>query len=287
MVESIKNYTSIFFSQLYSIWNDNTIEFNDKLIITIKEYYIIVWIFLFIICLIIAWRIHIYHRKKRDRRNRRKNNRSNTIYNDLNSPGYRREIINSLPSDSRTNFSNLYNQLDVLQNRINSIENILDEQQFKAIDSIDRKLQESKMKIENYWSYQEKRREFYHCIGLHYASFTLADRMKCEQEKIRDSFVLLKRECDKISKQIASLNSMIASAKGRDRYELMQKHQTACATHKRLSALKSTFGEKNTQYLKKVNAQNIQTAMYRDYIIRNFGDKGRNWGNRILSKRHN
>ena len=139
MVESIKNYTSIFFSQLYSIWNDNTIEFNDKLIITIKEYYIIVWIFLFIICLIIAWRIHIYHRKKRDRRNRRKNNRSNTIYNDLNSPGYRREIINSLPSDSRTNFSNLYNQLDVLQNRINSIENILDEQQFKAIDSIDRK----------------------------------------------------------------------------------------------------------------------------------------------------
>lgn len=50
---------------------------------------------------------------------------------------------------------------------------------------------------------------------MHYASFTLADSIKREQENIRDVYVRYKMECDQLSKQINYLSQQIESSNGR------------------------------------------------------------------------
>ena len=49
--------------------------------------------------------------------------------------------------------------------------------------------------------------------------------------------------------------------------------------------LKNIFGSRNTQYLNKVKEQNKITMEYREYIIRNFGQKGRAWGQRLKKRK--
>ena len=198
---------------------------------------------------------------------------------------YKSTILESLPYDDRLNYSNLYNRLDSIQNTIERSRIALDQQQTDAIESIQSKITSSQIYIDNYWKTQKQKRNFYHCIGLHYASFTLADNIKREQESIRDAFVKSKLECDKLSNEIERLNKTIENAHGSYRYELMQQHKNLCSQHKRLSQIKGIFGSRNTQYLNMVKAQNNKTREYRDYIINNFGIKGRQWGDKLRNRK--
>lgn len=220
----------------------------------------------------------IIHSIIKSRKKRRSDHR---IKSDFGERSYRNEIVNSLPEVEQLDFSNLYSRLDELQSFVSQGKSQLELQQAEAIDSIDRKIQDSQNQIRNKWNYQKKKRDFYHCICVHYASFTLADSIKREQENIRDVYVLYKKECDQLSKQINYLSQQIESSNGRQKYEYMQQHKANCDKHQRLSKLKNVFAARNAQYLEKVNEQNAYTKKCREYIISNFGAKGRAWGQRL------
>lgn len=161
----------------------------------------------------------------------------------------------------------------------------LNRQRADVESQIDDQIKEAQAEIEINWHRQQQKKEYYRCIGVHYASFTLANSIKREQEKIRDSFVHTKKTCDQYSDCIDSLNISIQKSSGSKRYELMGRHKDTCEKHKRMSKMKGMLGARNTQYLNMVKEQNIKTAHYRDYIIANFGAKGRAWGRRIQKRK--
>ena len=90
---------------------------------------------------------------------------------------------------------------------------------------------------------------------------------------------------DKLSEQINFLNRQIANATGQKKNEYMQQHKECCTRHQRLSKMKNVFGARNTQYLQKVKEQNAYTKQCREYIISNFGEKGRAWGERLKKRK--
>lgn len=198
---------------------------------------------------------------------------------------YQNSILDSLPYEDRLDYTNLYKKIDRIRNTININQITLNEQKNEALDSIQAKVQDSQIHIENHWRKLKQKKEFYHCIGLHYASFTLADRIKREQESIRDIFVEYKKECERLSTEIDKLNIQIPKARGAHRYELMQEHKRLCNQHQRASKLKSIFGSRNTQFLNMVIAQNDKTREYRNYIIKSFGVKGKQWGDRLRKRK--
>lgn len=233
------------------------------------------------IIIIIVIIIIIKHSKSSSAKKQRKNN-SSAYFGENN---YKNTILNSLPYNDRLNYSYLYQKLDSLQNTIDQNRIALNRQQTDAIDSIQSRITKSQIDIDNYWKTQKQKRNFYRCIGLHYASFTLADSIKREQESIRNAFVKTKLECERIGLEIEQLSKSIEKAHGSYRYELMQKHKNLCSQHKRLSQLKSIFGKRNTQYLDLVKMQNKKTGEYREFIIRNFGTKGKQWGERLRKRK--
>ena len=214
-------------------------------------------------------------------KSRKKRGTTHRIKSDFGERSYRKEILNSLPEAEQLDFSNLYSRLDELQSFVSQGKRQLELQKSETVDSIDRKIQDSQNKIRNKWNYQKKKSNFYHCICVHYASFTLADSIKREQENIRDVYVRYKMECDQLSKQINYLSQQIESSNGRQKYEYMQQHKAIYKKRQRLSKLKNVFAARNAQYLKKVKEQNAYTKKCREYIISNFGAKGRAWGQRL------
>lgn len=198
---------------------------------------------------------------------------------------YKQTVLDSVPEYYRLDYSNLLDKIDSLNRGTNRIIATLDEQEIAAIDSINSRINESQNKINTHWNSLQQRRNFYYCIGVHYASFTLANKIKREQEQIRNSFVKLKQQCDLLHNEIETLNVMIKNSHGSQRYELQKRHQALCAKHQKLCKLKSIFGNRNTQYLSMVSEQNRKTAVYREYIIGHFGTKGRLWGKKIKARK--
>lgn len=179
-------------------------------------------VIVFVIIVIIVIRVH-NSSKARKRRNKIRKMKC-----DFGDSCYRNEILSSLPKGEQLDFSNLYRRLDELENFVNQGKRQLELQEYKAIDSIDRKICESQNQIRDRWNYQKKKSDFYHCICVHYASFTLADSIKRQQENIRDVYVKYKMECDQLSKQIDFLSRQIANSNGQKKYECMQQHKANC-----------------------------------------------------------
>lgn len=198
---------------------------------------------------------------------------------------YQSNILDSLPDDVRVDYTHLYESIGEIYNMAYRYQNSLEAQKVETADLIQRKINESSTQIERKWRQLQGKKDFYRYIGLHYASFTLADSIKKEQEILRDAFVSAKRECDKLSAEINTLNNAIPNSHGQRKYELMQQHKSLCARHKRISQMKGIFGSRNTQYLNQVKAQNKITMEYREYIIHNFGQKGRAWGKRLQKRK--
>lgn len=240
-------------------------------------------IYILLVLTIIVFALFIKIANKSKRKHKASKRSSSTL--NFGGQEYKDDILNRLPYNDRLDYSNLYHKLNSIQNTIESNIRILDSQKANAIDSIQAKVIDSQIYIDNYWKTQKQKKEFYHCIGLHFASFTLADNIKREQQSIREAFVNSKIECDRLSSEIDKLNKLIERAHGAYRYELMQQHKNLCSQHKRLSKLKGIFGSRNTQYLNMVKAQNNKTREYRDYIINNFGAKGRQWGDKLRKRK--
>ena len=88
-----------------------------------------------------------------------------------------------------------------------------------------------------------------------------------------------------MSMEINKLNKQIDNAKGTYRYTLMQQHKELCNQHQRASKIKGIFGSRNTQFLNMVKEQNNKTREYREYIINNFGIKGKQWGEKLKNRK--
>lgn len=198
---------------------------------------------------------------------------------------YQDTILNPLSNNAKLDYSYLYRAIDEIYNLAQRYQNHLDIQKIAVAEDIEHKIIELQKQIQRKWSQIEKEKEFYHCIALHYASFTLANSIKQEQEILRDAFVKSKIECDRLSKEIKKLNRSIPNAHGSQRYELMQQHKKLCDQHKHLCQIKSVFGRRNTEYLEQVKKQNRITAKYREYIIFNCGQKGRRWGRKLRMRK--
>lgn len=198
---------------------------------------------------------------------------------------YQTHILNAMSTDERLDFSYLFNRLNELEDLSRTLLSQLYTQQNSAYDSFDKKIQEVQFQIANKWQNLNNKRNFYNCIALHYASFTTADLYKRTQETIRDAFVHMKKECENLQNKIQSLNARIPSARGQIRYEMMLEHKQTCDTHKRASQMKNLFAQRNAQYLKMVKNQNAVTKKYREYIINNCGQKGRDWGRRLAKRK--
>lgn len=239
----------------------------------------VVAIIVFIIIVAILINVHAGSKARKRRKADRK------IKSDFGDVSYRREILNSLPAEEQLDFSNLYRRLDELQTYVEQGKRQLELQESQAVDIIERKIQDSQNQITYKWNCHKKKKDFYHCICVHYASFTLADSIKRQQESIRDVYVKYKTECDQLSRQIDCLSRQIANSSGQKKYEYMQQHKACCTRHQRLSKLKSIFAAKNTQYLQKVEEQNAYTKQCREYIISNFGEKGKIWGERLARRK--
>lgn len=198
---------------------------------------------------------------------------------------YQNSILASLPDDVKFDYTHLYEAIGEIYKMANRYQNCLDAQKVEVADSIQRKINESQSRIEQKWRQIQGKKDFYRYIGLHYASFTLADSIKKEQEILRSAFVSAKNESDRLSAEIEALNKAIPNTRGQRRYELMQQHQKLCAQHKCVCQMKNIFGGRNTQYLNQVKAQNKITMEYREYIIHNFGQRGRAWGQRLQKRK--
>lgn len=198
---------------------------------------------------------------------------------------YESSILEALPEDTRFDYSHLFDSIDEISRMACSYQDCLDAQKIDAADSIQRKIIESSVQIEQKWRKLQKSKDFYHYIGLHYASFTLADSIKKEQEVLRSSFVNAKRESERLGAEIEELNKAIPNARGQRRYEMMQQHQKKCAQHKRVCQMKNVFGRRNAEYLDQVKTQNRITREYREYIVHNFGRRGASWGQRLQQRK--
>ena len=132
-------------------------------------------VFMLIVIAFISIHVHNKSKAKKRRAARR-------IKCDFGDSGYRSEILSSLPTEEQLDFSNLYRRIDELQTLINQNKRQLELQGDESLGCIERKIQDSQSQIKNKWNYLRKKRYFHHCICVHYASFTLADSIKRQQE---------------------------------------------------------------------------------------------------------
>lgn len=138
--------------------------------------------------------------------------------------------------------------------------------------------------IRDYWNSNRFNKDFMHYIGLHYASHLLAGAIKEEQQKIKDTFVSCKNRQEQWSKKIEAAQRQQERLHGEQRRKMSAEIGEMCKIHKQISTLKGQIGAINTQYNKRVTQQNIETAKRRDYIGTHFGERGKLWRDRIMSK---
>lgn len=200
-------------------------------------------------------------------------------------PRYRQKVYKTVPSNLRTDFDRLNDLLSELKRQIAHYDAVLSAQKEEAAAAFVKKASQAENIIAACWNRQQRMHDFYYCIALHYASFMLANQIKAEQLKIRDSFVAVKKKTDSYTSEIEKLNKAIPLAKGARRQEMMQRHSELCKQHKRLCGLKSRIGGMNTKYHEILDDQNRKTGVRRDYIIAHFGDRGKRWGAKLAKNK--
>lgn len=198
-----------------------------------------------------------------------------------NSPNYKKEVYRAVPTSLKADFDRLDKLLSELEHQTLRYSTDLSEQKESALRAFTAKADQAERIISACWSRQQRKQDFYYCIALHYASFTLANKIKQEQLKVKDSFVAVKKKVDSYSEEIEQLNKTIPQNRGPGRQRMMQRHSELCKQHKRLCVLKNNMGRINSEYHKKLDNQNRETGARRDFIIQNFGARGRRWGAKL------
>ena len=175
-------------------------------------------VFLLIIILIFS----ISNRKRKSKRNRN--------YHSIRSKEYKKEIYNNTPEEYQQSIRYLYNRLEQLDEVMVRNNRSLNAQSEQAVKDILRRAAEAEKEINQYWELSKKKADFYYYIGLHYTSFTLADKLTEELESLRKINGMLSDGINRTQSQINRLKGKIDDANTVANIgQVKREHQELCA----------------------------------------------------------
>ncbi len=211
---------------------------------------------------------------------------SNSYSNSIKSKEYRTDICNNAPKQYKNNLNYLYSKLDSLDYIINDKHSKLDTQSYDIAKSVLDKANSAEREIRNYWESNKVKADFYFYIGLHYTSFTLADKLTEELNSIKSYINTLSGMINSIQNDIDKLKNKIERSGGTD-YISKKEHKDLCVKCHALRNVRKECIIQRNNIKKRRDDQNIITAKRRDYIGNHFGSKGKQWKKKIMSKHHN
>ncbi len=204
----------------------------------------------------------------------------------IRSKDYKATIYKNTPIEYKESIKYLYDRLEQLESRIEQNNQKLNVQSVKATSDILQCANEAEKEIERYWKYSKKKADFYYYIGLHYASFTLADKLTEELYGLRKLGGVFTDMINSTQSQIDSLSKKINNKSLTNKAQMKRDHQELCKKCDALRKARNTCNEQSKVCMKRRDAQNRITGRRRDYIGNNFGKKGRDWKRRLLARHH-
>ena len=207
------------------------------------------------------------------------------ISSNIHSKEYRHDIYNNTSTQHQESIRYLYDRLDVLERVLSQNNARLNTQATHIAAEVLEKAQNAEKDIKYHWTRNKTNADFYFYIGLHYTSFTLADKLTEELNALREYSKILTNLIDSTQNQIDPLKKIIVYQPTRsDIGRIKSEHRELC---KKCDALRKTREVCNNQIsLTKTrrDTQNEITRQRRDYIGTHFGSKGRTWHAKIISK---
>lgn len=195
-----------------------------------------------------------------------------------------RELINELPKDKQLDYKHLYDALDSLEDLINSYSEDINREQSHVENEIRERIQKASDDIKSRWESQAQKRKYRESLALHYASFTLADSIYEQMNKVSTMLSKIKNMNVDLGNQINTLSVRINNRTG-NLGELKRQHKALCDKRHQISQIQKVYVNNLSVYRNQLDYQNILTAKYRDYIGANFGSQGRAWLDRLNSDR--
>lgn len=246
----------------------------------------IIGIAIILIIIIIFFVFYWQRKKEKERRKRiRKSRFSDSDFYNLNdNVRYRKSLYNQVNVDFKPYLQQLYQSIDNLNAKVERYNNEINQAQYNSMLDIMRSADAIERQIKSYWESSKFNKDFLYYIGLHYASHLLACSIKCEQQKIKNTFVACKKKQEDWGRKIDVLQRQQEKAHGEQKRKLSMEIKELCQVHKNISILKSQIGAINTKYNQRVTQQHIETAKRRDYIGSHCGERGKKWRDRIISK---
>lgn len=196
------------------------------------------------------------------------------------------ELIKGLPQDKQLDYTHLFESIDSLDKLISGYSSDISKRQGKLDQEIKEKFQRASDEIKKRWESQVQYKRYRECIALHYASFTLADSIYEQKEKVLKMFNRLKKMNQNLGDQIDGLSLRINNKTGNVR-EMKKQHQELCKKRSQVSKIQYVYKKNLDDYLSKVNYQNHLTEHYREYIGKNFGKQGNAWIDRLNKRKAN
>lgn len=203
----------------------------------------------------------------------------------IHSKEYRRNIYDNTSSQYRDNIRHLYERLDTLDSVLRRNNNSLNAQAAQIAYEVLEKANSAEQEIKNHWERNKQKSDFYFYIGLHYTSFTLADRLTEELDALRAYIKMLTELIDSTQSQINVLKAKIDQ--GNNRYDIgtvKSEHRELCKKCDALRKTRDVCKRQRDLVKQRRDAQNIITGNRRDYIGEHFGAKGRKWRASIMAK---
>ncbi len=211
-------------------------------------------------------------------------NKSKRAHN-LHSKEYRTEIYKNTPAEYQQSIQYLYNRLEQLDEIIVRNSSSLNAQSNQAVHDVVEAASAAERKISEYWEFNKKKANFYYYIGLHYASFTLADKLTEELDSLREIKKLLTKAINSTQSQINLLSKKVDNPKSTyDIAQIKREHKELCKKCDTLRKTRNICSSQIDDVQKRRDRQNDITRQRREYIGSHFGKKGRQWRSRIIAK---
>lgn len=203
----------------------------------------------------------------------------------IHSEEYRKNIYDNTSSQYRDNIRHLYERLDTLDSVLRRNDSSLNAQAARIAYEVIEKAKVAEQEIGNHWERNKQKADFYFYIGLHYTSFTLADKLTEELDALRAYIEMLTKLINSTQSQINVLKARIE--KGNNRYDVgtvKSEHRELCKKCDALRKTRDVCKQQRDMVKQRRDAQNIITGKRRDYIGEHFGAKGRKWHSNIIAK---
>lgn len=211
-------------------------------------------------------------------------NKRKRKYN-LHSEEYKTEIYNNTPAEYQESIRYLYNRLEQLDDIINRNSRALNAQSTQAVNDILKKASDAERKINEHWELNKNKSDFYYYICLHYASFTLADKLTEELEALKKISKMLTTSINNIQGKIDQLKKMIDHpGRSQNITQIKRDHHELCKKCDALRKTRKTCVMQIENVKIRRDKQNDITRQRRDYIGTHFGKKGEIWHKRIIER---